>query len=635
MQHRPRSESFDAKSPVLTRRDLKDAASGNITIEEILNRARYDDTFNSSKFAALIEDPDKPPLCYFYTWEDGVCRYGDKCRYVHDVDLILRSLGDAFVCQKGPLVRLTRRPLQWLTGPKSTVKPHRVAYLEFQGKVVWFRDGGKKSSDLWSKCQTKIASRQSQLRAIASMDTFSQPSVPECVQQLELLIEESFDSLFAFLDVVDIRNLLISFVGTKYVREDHRTCVLSPAVWESAIAAKWRLRTLVEDPIQTFLALERATAEAHAVLVSSSLGLFTHANSGGFDPHPASGVPALRELRPNATPGKTILVTEDESPVADIRFTDALMALSNGQELSVFRTGDLVKISSCRQKAACDRVTVPLTRDGNIVVHAGPAGVFWRDLDESTMPVIGKVTSTPELRCKSLDASRNSIFAGYTCGLSRVNTETCSVISELQMTGLVNSRMWSEDGKLHMIVTQNGALSRCDWRLKDQIELVNTGAVPMNIATSGWGAHIVAVGSQRSCMLFDLRNPTAPIWDFATDIPVTNIALTQRTISLFQSSQAQLTSTVRAFDYTCGSPMLIGEHVLPFRVSAVGHSSGGAQKGIGCIYAVERPKRSGRGDNGILCIGGQGFLAPPPRSSPPVTSRGSIIHTRRQSRDLR
>lgn len=645
-----RSSSYiNSNKSTPTRKDLRDIAFGNITIEEILNRARFDDSFQVSKFAALVEKPSEVALCYYYTWESGTCKYGDRCRYIHNPDIMLRSLGDIPACAKGPMVPLVRRPLEavidaWLTNTES---PHKVAYIEFQGKVVWFREGGKSSRSLWDKCLSQIAKKRSQLRAIASsvggLDTQSQASIPDSIKQLELLGEENFGTLFSFLDISDIFNFFLCIVGNYHVREDACTALLSPIVWEHAIASKWNMAfTHVSNPVQGFLDLRQSTINAHTCLVSSTMGLFTHSSSLP-DPHPATGVKALMELPLESSPGKTILVSEDGNAVCDVRFTDSLIALCSGHEVSIFRSGDLVKVSTCKQRLGCDRVTIPETSEGNVLVHAGHSGIFLRDLHEPNLAVLKRI-SVPETfqQCLTLDAVQHSVFVGYTgCGLARFSSESAKEICRISEPSITTSRMWSEKGTHHMFLAEK-SLFRWDIRVKDPILIRSFSQRPISLGNDGsWGEQTIAVGHDSGCDHIDLRT-ASPVWVIDTmRSPVSAVSVAKNVVSLFHGSPHQIATSITAYDlqHDASNPLLLGHHDIPFRVSAVGRSASGAQKGSGCVFAVTRPKRSGRGDNGILCIGGNGFITGNRRQATwsqvsNTSRRSSDATSRRISRDF-
>jgi hypothetical protein len=620
-----------------TRRELKDVASGNITIEEILNRAKFDDSFQISKFAILIEEPAAKPLCYHFTWESGVCLYGDKCRYVHNVDMILRALGDVVVSQKGPVVNMKRRPLEWILQGwiDDRVNIHKTVYIEFQGKIVWYRDGGKKSADLWEKCLENIKSRKNQLRAIASsvggLDSISQTSIPESVQLLEQLLEDNFETVFSFLDIQDIVELFIAFVSNTYVRDELRTCLLSPYVWEAVVSSKWDLRfEHLQKPITAFLALKAATMEAHSQLVSSSVGLFTHGNLAGHDPYPASGCPALMELNPSSTPGKTILVSEEGYPVSDIRFTKSLIAMGNGNEVSLFRSGDLVKVGTCKQKSACSLVALPVSRQENIIAHAGSQGIYFRDLDEPSLKLKGKILYADDRDCVSLEAISHSVFLGArNGGLWRYSSQSTELISFYECRDITASRMISPDGRLHAVASASG-IHLYDMRVKTAALQASLTSPAISLGTNGWASNQLAIGTLGGCELIDIRSAgQAPVWS-AKSLPVHQVALTDRTLAIFQTTANQTTSTITTYAYDVSKPVFIGAHVVPFKVSAVGFSSDGAQTSVGCAYAIKRPKRSGRGDNGILCLGGPSFVS----RSRSIRGASSFTNSRRASRDV-
>ena len=596
----------------VTRRELRDVASGNITIEDILNRARFDESFQKSKFAVLFQDDlDSKPLCYHFTWESGICLYGNRCRYAHNQDMVLRSLGDVPICQKGPIVSMKRRPLDWLLNGwlQDSLNIHKTVYIEFQGRIVWSRDSGKKSAELWEKCQNNISSRRAQLRAIASsvggLDTVSQTSVPESVELLEQLLEDNFERVFSFLDIQDIVELFIAFVSNSFVRDELRTCLLSPYVWEAVVASKWSLGfNHIGKPITYFLKLKAATLEAHTALVSSSFGLYTHGNIGGFDSHPAKGRPALVELAPNSTPGKTILVSEDGNPVSDIRFTSSLIALGNGNEVSIFRSGDLVKVGSCKQKSACELVTLPTTREENIFIHAGSSGMYLRDLDEPNLKVKRKISIPSDHRLVSLEATNHSVFLGSTKGLGRINSESGQLVSEITSPHLIQSRMWSEDGRVHVCLSTGSVVSLFDFRMKTANTVTVLQDPSICLATNGWGNHAISVGGLSGAKLIDLRSSV--IWSVASPVPTHHVTLTDRTVCLYQTSENQSFTNVSSYSTEA---VLLGSHSIPFKVSTVGVSTDGGLRDIGCAYAIKRQKRSGRGDNGILCLGGPAFIA--------------------------
>lgn len=609
-----------ARPAGVTRKELRDAAFGNITIDDIINRARYDDTFLRSKFAVLIEDTSNPYLCDHYTWGGGLCLFGARCRYVHNPDMILRYFGDAVLYTRGPLPSMKRRPFESILSADNN-NVNRIVYIEYQGRVVWFRDGGKKSAELWEKCLEHIHSRRAQLRAIASsvggLDTTSQGSVPEYIELLEHLLEDNFETLFAFLDIQDIVELFIAFVSNSFIREDLRTCLLSPLVWETVVAMKWSQSFRhFANPISAFLAMRGATIEAHAHLASSSIGLFTHGGGSG-DPHPAKGLCALSELTSRATFGKTVLVSEDGNAVSSIRFTSSLIAIANGNEVSIFRSGDLVKVGTCKQKGACELVTVPQCIESNLVIHAGSTGIFFRDLDEPHLKVQKKIALQGDHSCVSLEAVNHSVFLGLRGhGLYRYSSENGQLIAEALMPGFRSSRMWSKDGRLHATIHQqeaagnSGIVSLYDFRAKSATVIACMETIPLCMGTAGFNSNLIVIGAIDGCRVFDVRKPESePVWSINTICPVRDVSITDRTICLFESSLNQNTTVISSYSNTwLNDPVRIGSHTIPVKVSTVGFSADGGQTGSGCIYAVKRPKRSGRGDNGILCVGGSAFV---------------------------
>jgi hypothetical protein len=377
------------------------------------------------------------------------------------------------------------------------------------------------------------------------------------------------------------------------------------------IGRKWSAPPLpsleAHTAIQTFLSLEQSTLEAHAFLASSTSGLFTHSTP---DQNPASGVPALTELDMHDTPGKTILVSEDVgSAVSDIRITDSLIATVNGGEVSVFRKGDLVRISFAKQKLGCDRVTIPTTHGGNLLVHAGPSGIYLRDLDEASLKLVDKIQS-PVISetCLSLDATQTSVYAGISGkGLFRINMETSEIISNINNMEIFACKMWSADGRMHLFTTKTGMLM-WDTRSKTDIPIIEGPKnFPRSFSFSHHSSNLVAVATDRECIGIDIRKQ-GRVWELES-WPMFDMAMSDNIVTLFSSSSGWTKISAYDLTYSPTNPTRIGEHSIPYKVSSVGFSCGNMPPKPACVFAVQRPKRSGRGDNGILCVGGSAFVA--------------------------
>jgi len=603
-----------------TRKELREVAGGNITIDEILNRAKFDDAFPVRRFSALSEHSDRQPLCFFYTWENGVCKYGSKCRYSHDSNMQLRVLDDRPLVPKSTMPSLSRSSLADIlqSNLSDHAVIHSIAFLEYQGRIVWFRDGGKNSRDLWDKCMSKIATRRRELRAIASsLGPESVHSAPESVKLIELLREENFNSLFSFLPVKDMFNMLVAFASSSYIRHESRTCMLSNTVWDSAISNKWCVPyTHHENPIQSFLSLSQSTSEAHAFLSSSTTGLFTHGNALP-DPNPCTGIPGLTESTESTSfPGKTILISDDGIPVTDIRFSDSLVATANGSEVSLVRRGDLVKVStSSKHRLSAEKVTmVPPTSGNNWLLHAGHSDIFLRDMDEPGLKMVKKITSPNSAgSCCSLDATAQSAFIGYSDGdLYKVDIETGNFQSPLNVDGLTGSKMWTADGRLHIFSSASDSLAFWDLRAKDRISILPGPSCVFGF--SDWSSPMVVIGTSTKCGGVDIRTGKF-LWSIPTEFPVTHLSVTSNVVASFTGTPSNAFSQISVHDLTRDSnqPTRIGEHSIPFRVSAVGFPCDGSSGSGGCVFAVKsRPKRSGRGgDDGILCVGGSGFMNAP------------------------
>jgi hypothetical protein len=597
-----------ARSPVVrstpTRRDLRDIAGGNITIEEVLSRARFDETLDLNKFSALVEDVTKDPLCYYYTCEKGICRYGTRCRFAHNPEMVIDSLDGRRLSPKGSMSYVERKPLEsvlklWLVGD---IQPHLISMIEYRGRVVWFRDGGPGSRELWEKCQRRLSiPLPLELRPMASsvgMDVISNPSIPDHVHPIGTLQKENFGVIFGFLTTCDIRNLLEAFDCSSQIRE---TRFYSPDLWEVLIRERWSLvLPHIDRPLAGFLSLSRSTILANSFLSTAAHGMYVHAK---FSPPPLqSAVPALAELDPSK-PGRTIHVSDDElGGITDIRFSESLVACSNGAEVVVLRRGDLVKVSTCRQKAACDRVTLV----GDFLVHAGTAGIFIRDLNDSSMPIVKKMRAADLTACVSLDATQFTTYTGYVNnGILRHHSESGSIIDRLDLPNFVTSRMWSQDGRLHLIIPDTETVTLWDIRSKSVVKMYNGGSSFSALHAFTPGKFLV--GSNKGCACIDVRKPDSPLWEIGTDIPIEQISvLANGVVGLVHGS------TLTAYDTTTfAAPVKLGEHLLPWEVSAVGFGVDGTTLPEGSVFAVKRPKRSGRGTNGILCIGGHGFVDEP------------------------
>ena len=595
-----------------TRKELREIASGNITIEDIFNRAKFDDWFPVRRFSALIEHPDRQPLCYFYTWENGVCKYGNKCRYLHDPNIQLRVLDDRPLVPKSTMPNLSRSSLSDLVS-ESTL--HLIVFIEYQGRIVWFRDGGKNSKELWEKCMSKIATRRRELRAIASsIGPESVHSAPESVKLIELLREENFNSLFSFLPIKDMFNMLVAFASSSYIRHESRTCMLSDTVWDSAISNKWNVPFKHhENPIQSFMSLNQSTIEAHAFLSSSTTGLFTHGNALP-DPNPCTGIPGLVETTEGSL-GKTILISDDGVSITDIRFSESLIATCNGSEVSLIRRGDLVKVStSSKYRLSADKVTiVPPNSGNNWLLHAGQSDIFLRDMDEPGLKLVKRISPPDNGTCCSLDSTTQSAFIGYTeHGLHRVDIEAGSFNSSLAIDDLAGSKMWTTDGRLHVFSSAAESLGFWDLRVKDRIPILSGYSCVFGF--SEYSSPLVVIGTSANFSGVDIRMGKI-LWTLPTEAPVTHFSVTNNVVATFTGTPANAFSHILVHDLTRDPslPTRIGEHSIPFRVSAVGYPCDGSSASGGCVFAVKsRPKRSGKGgDDGILCVGGSGFMNVP------------------------
>lgn len=537
-------------------------AFGNVLIAEVLRSS-----VPLESLTALIEIPSAYSLCYFYTWRAGACDRGFECQYVHDSNMLLRAFDLLFVPPRRPVSPFVRIPLT------SVLQLNLVSFLEFEGKVVWARDSGEKSRFLWQRVFP--------------------PEFP-----LSILHEESFAAILRFLDILDVKNMLVALTGSKFVRR-HRTSFLSPRVWESVAASKWKIEQQQGSPIQLFLNLHKASVESHAILVSAVDGIFT--NSGIVDAYPPTGVAAFADLPPNASFGETILVSR-ENRVNDVRCIqtgggDSLVALGLTHEVQLISGSGCVATS--KQIMGCERVC--FAKDPRLLVHAGTLGIFVRQVPpieifqqgtSPTLPLLHKIAQQLDRECYSLDATAHSVFAGYAhLGLIRFSLTNGEEISRCPIEGgaWLTSRMWSEDGNQHLVL-DNARLRLWDVRVKTAVPIYECTDC-MSLGLGEWGDTTVYVGASQGVHVIDMRNATKTFPLNGIMRPVQHIAVTGSVVALFTGSQfASPPSSVRTFDRFTHSP--IGERSLPARVSAV--------CGQTCVFAVHRVTTRGR-EIAILC----------------------------------
>ena len=190
-----------------------------------------------------------------------------------------------------------------------------------------------------------------------------------------------------------------------------------------------------------------------------------------------------------------------------------------------------------------------------------------------------------------LDATQLSIFAGYYgIGLNRFSTESSDFISRMPVPKLITSKMWSQDGLLH-VFGEPDVVKFWDTRAQLSIDLLEVENLT-TIATCGWSNHNIIIGTQAGCTMLDVRNPSVPIWTIPTHNPVTHITYHEDFVSIFTGNPANPSTEISAFDISSSSRIRLGEHSIPFRLSAVGSPSDGTSNMKGCIFSVKRTKRS-------------------------------------------
>jgi hypothetical protein len=358
-----------------SRKMLREISGGNVLIDDIINRIRFDSNMlKADKFTALIEQSHSDlKLCVKHM--SGLeCYYNERCKYLH-TDLQLAVFGGhrrGIIPPGGSSPILVRIPASALFEMTTL---HDIAYLEFSGKIVWARDAGRHSRELWEEFLKRLQAKISSAAAEAADQSADDYSVFSQQQPYALknVHADAWLRIFSFLDCVDARAALIAFSASALLR----SAVLEHSIWGPRSAAAFG------EPragASRFGFLTQAAVHAHGALVSS-LARFGEVSA------PIFSLPGVRELGPSASFSRSAQVTVD-APICDISITDRLLACACVGELHLFN--DWTKVAVARKPRAFEKVCLPSWSGSSRVVHAGSAGLFWSDLDDAAMPVTGR-----------------------------------------------------------------------------------------------------------------------------------------------------------------------------------------------------------------------------------------------------
>lgn len=178
-QHHHRSGHHHQHAGV-TKREMREVVyAGNVFIDDILNRVRYDPKFPCDRLTAVVHAStaacSQSMLCSSYTWHLE-CKYGDassgaggRCKYVHDPKMRLvpfTKSGDegsnsVFAVRGGhlpnPLIRIKMRDFLLSSAEVNNNNTSgTIMFIEFDNRVVWMRNGGGFSKRLWEYFESRL-----------------------------------------------------------------------------------------------------------------------------------------------------------------------------------------------------------------------------------------------------------------------------------------------------------------------------------------------------------------------------------------------------------------------------------------------------------------------------------------------
>ena len=548
-----------------TKKSLREISGGNILIDTILNRLRFDSSLlKPEKFTVLVEDiSSEVKLCYKHL--AGLdCYYRDRCKYLHS-SMQLTVFGGqlrGIIPPGGHCPFLHRLPA---TSVMDSANVHEIAYVEYSGKIVWARDGGRHSRELWENFARRLNVKTSEDPDDASVASL-QP------YNLKNVHADAWLRIFSSLNCVDARSALIALSAS---------LVLRPSILDSSIWAERSFSVFGERRAgaSRFGFLAQAAVHAHASLVSSL------ARFGENDP-PKFCLPGVRELGPNASNARSAQVTV-EAPICDISVSGRLLACACVGELHLFN--DWTKVAVARKPRAFERVVLPHW-SGARVVHAGNAGLFWSDLDDAAMPVTGRAAWAEAGQLTGLvTPDRNQVVVGVD-GLSAriIDSETGKISGKL---GRDISRFTGFDERRVLMQSKGNGLQIWDVRNQGLAgDLVFPGERGDLFCMDSADCTVVA-GCLDGVLVFDTRKAGLIVDKLHMNLSPRFLSLSSRALTAWTAEGGE----VRVWDSDAFT--LFGASALNLEISCVAHGTP-----LSLAFGARRPRKFNRGDASILCL---------------------------------
>ena len=550
-----------------TKKLLREISGGNILIDTILNRIRFDSSLlKSEKFTVLVEDTACDAKLCFKHLAGLDCYYRERCKYIHSSMqlVVFGSQLRGIIPPGGHSPLLQRLPALSIL---DSVNVHEIAYVEYSGKIVWARDGGRHSRELWENFTHRLNLK------ISSTDDADDASVmSQQPYNLKNVHADAWLRIFSCLNCVDARNALIALSASSVLRPS----ILDPSIWcERAFSSFGERRARAAR----FGFLTQAAVHAHASLISSL------ARFGETDP-PKFCLPGLRELGPNASYARSAQVTV-EFPICDISVSSRLLACACVGELHLFN--DWTKVAVARKPRAFERVVLPHWASAR-VVHAGSAGLFWSDLDDAAMPVTGRAVWGEAGQLTGLvTPDRHRVLVGVE-GLPAklIDSESGKNSGKI---GLDVSRFSRFDENRVLVKSKNHGLQIWDIRGEALMgDLIFPGSRGELFCMDSADCTVVA-GCSDGVLVFDTRKAGLIVDKLKMEITPRFLSLSSRALTAWTAEGGE----VRVWDSDAFS--LFGASALNVDVTCVAHASS-----LSLAFGARRPRKFNRGDASILCL---------------------------------